>query len=478
MKGNEISQLIWDRRSFLKSATAAVALTALPPAKTLASPQIGKHLSPVPQVTDLAGDRLVHKFRDLYCSPTAQNELGYVQAAKSVSGITALSLPPFACCGVPDTAWSPGFLLSCEIFLNGRILLAYAGGDEIAYRWHPHRVTREATVDGLKFATEMFMPAEQRAVAQSIRVTNLAPAGRKITLGFDMRAAVAKKTTSWFVNSPGEADNSIRWDPERCCLVFAAQHSPAVSVQGISPAAKPGDSTRMLTIELTLGRGETKELRYINVVDSDHQAALAAYELLQKGFQEASKRNQESFNSLLRSAFTPGNSDFSGHLPQIETDDESLWRLYQAGFRNLIFARRASPDSKYGNTYLTLGGRVLPTLSFPWDTSLTSLGLALLDPDALRRLLETWFVQDMHQHLATDYVSGEAVGPWYAANDMAIVRCAENYLKTTGDFAWLDKRVGDKTPLDHLVYHATYWKQLTRTPMGWEIMASWKICWR
>jgi hypothetical protein len=463
---NENSKRIWNRRSFLKAGTAAAALVGWHPAKTLASPRVRKRLPAVPTVTDLAGDRLVHKFRDLYCSPTAQNELGYVQATKSVSGVTALSLPPFACCGVPDTPWSPGFLLSCELFLNGRILLAYPGGDEIAYRWFPHRVMRETKVDGLKFTTETFMPANQRAVAQSIRVTSLGTAARKVTLGFDMRAAVTKKTTSWFVNSPGEADNSIHWDAGRSCLVFEAQHSPAVSVQGISPGTIPGESARMLTIEMTLGRGETKELRYINVVGPDRQAALTAYDRLQKNFQEISTQNEQSFNSLLRSAVTPGNSDFSGHLPQIETDDESLWQLYQAGFRNLIFARRASPDSKYGNTYLTLGGRVLPTLSFPWDTSLTSLSLALLDPDALRRLVEAWFVQDMHQHLATDYISGEAVGPWYAVNDMAIVRCAENYLKATGDFAWLDKQVGDKKTLDHLVYHSTYWKQLDQHSRG------------
>src|SRR6266436_4283341 len=187
---DEILKGIWNRRSFLKAGTAAAALAGLHPANALGSPQVRKPLPRVPTVADLAGDRLVHKFRELYCSPTAQNELGYVQATKSVSGITALSLPPFGCCGVPDTPWSPGFLLSCELFLNGRILLAYPGGDEIAYRWFPHRVMRETKVEGLKFTTEMFMPAQQRAVAQSIRVTNLGKARRRVTLGFDMRAAV------------------------------------------------------------------------------------------------------------------------------------------------------------------------------------------------------------------------------------------------------------------------------------------------
>jgi len=455
----------WSRRTFLKASVAATALRGIP--VTAAGSEKRAHLQPIPTLDDLAADRLVHRFRDLYSSPTTQNEFGYVQAAKSVSGLTALSLPPFACCGVPDTPWSPGFLLTCEIFLNGKSLLSYSpGGDELAYEWLPHRFVRETEAEELKFTTETFMPAKRRAVAQSIRVRNLGSAPRKITLGFDMRAAVTKKTTSWLATSPGEADNAIYWDSSRGCLIFEAQHSPAVCVQGIVPKPDRVEAGRMMIVGLSLGPGETKELRYVNAVEGDRETALAAYEALQAGFGNALLANERAFNSLIRSAFTPGNSEFSGYLPQLETDDESLWQVYQAGFRNLLFAHRATPDSKYGTTYLTLGGRVLPTLSFPWDTSLTSLSLALLDPDALRRLVETWFVQNMHQHLATDYVTGEGVGPWYGVNDMAIVRCTESYLRVTGDFAWLDKRFGDHTALDHLASHATYWKQLDKNGDG------------
>jgi hypothetical protein len=363
--------------------------------------------------------------------------------------------------------WSPGFLLTCELFLNGRILLSYApGGDMISYQWFPHRFVRESRVEDLKFTTETFMPSRQRAVAQIIRVQNLSSSSRTIALGFDMRAAVSKKTTVWIVNSPGEADNSIHWDSERGALIFQAQHSAAVSVQGLSPGPSRVEHDRMIVTDVTLGPGQSKEFHYVDVVEGTPEAALATYDKIQSNFDQAVHQNEVDFNSLLRAAFTEGNSEFSGYLPQLETNDESLWELYHAGFKNLIFARRASPDSKYGTTYITLGGHVLPTLSFPWDTSLTSLSLALLDPVALRRLVENWFVQDMHQHLATDYVTAEAVGPWYGVNDMAIVRCAENYLRVTGDFAWLDKKVGERSALDHLVAHATYWKDLDKLGHG------------
>ncbi len=222
----------------------------------------------------------------------------------------------------------------------------------------------------------------------------------------------------------------------------------------------------MIVSDVTLGPGETKEFHYVNAVDGTPEAALAAYDRIQSGFDQAMHQNEVDFNSLLRAAFTEGNSEFSGYLPQLETDDESLWELYQAGFKNLIFARRPSPDSKYGTTYITLGGHVLPTLSFPWDTSLTSLSLALLDPDALRRLVENWFVQDMHQHLATDYVSAEAVGPWYGVNDMAIVRCARKLLARDWRLRLARQESWRASALDHLVAHATYWKELDKLGHG------------
>src|SRR5262249_36551215 len=163
-------------------------------------------------------------------------------------------------------------------------------------------------------SSETFMPTRCRAVAQSIRVKNLKDTSRRISLGFDMRAAVTRKATQWFVNSPGEADNLVHWDQSRGALVFEAQHSPAISVQGISPRPDGVDSGRMLMFEITLGPGETKEFHYVNAVDASAEAARSAYDSLQANFAQVERENESSFNRLLSSAFTPGNSDFSGHL--------------------------------------------------------------------------------------------------------------------------------------------------------------------
>jgi hypothetical protein len=460
-----------DRRTFLRLGMASTAAVAIQPSaskptatgtSTAASPAPAKGtLASPPRLADMASDRLTYRLRDLFNCPVAMNEFGYAQVGKSVSAMTAISFPPYACCGVPDTAWSPGFLSTCEVFLNGR-LLAIAGPPDgnIEYQWFPHRVVRTQTAEHLQFATHLFLPSKRRAVVQSIAIKNLGGASRRFTLGFDMRGAVARKTKPWFVNSPGEVDNKITWDAQRGCLLFEAQHSEIAAAQGFRPRPNRVEQTRMLSFDLELSPGEEKELNFILAIGEDGRTALELYDGLQADFAGLVKENESVFGNLVRSAFTPENSEYSGSLPRLVTNDEALWKLYHNGFANLLFARRHSPDSAYGPTYLTLSGHVLPTLSFPWDTSLTSLALALLDPIPLRNLVEVWLKGGMHEHHSTDYVTGEPVGPWYAANDGAIVRCAWRYLCVTGDLDWLDKKIGDRTVLDHLDEHATYWKKL------------------
>jgi hypothetical protein len=452
------------RRDFLKLGTAAaMALTS----KMRLGAATSSHLPAIPTLDDLASVPMSYIYTDLFNLPIAMNDWGYAQAAKSVSAVSAIAFPPYACCGIPDIPWSPGLLISCELFLNDRLLATWKTPDnEITYTWYPHCVVRTQTADGIRFRTKLFMPADRRAVAELIEIENAGSSQRQITLGFDMRSGVTKKTTPWLNNLPGEGDNTSTWDGENSRLTYQAKHSAAASAQGIFPKAHRIEGGRMLVYHLTLAPAEKLRFQYVNAIAESAMAATQLYGNVQANFSTALDQNQAAFERLISSAFTPGNSDFSGHLPQLLTEDETLWNLYHNGFKNLLTARRRSPDSAYGPTLLTLSGHVLPTLSFPWDTALSGLSLALLDPQPLRNLIEIWFQQDMHKHLATDYISGHAVGPWYGVNDMAIIGCARDYLRVTGDFPWLDKKIGDKTVIDHLSDHALYWKKLDTTARG------------
>jgi hypothetical protein len=321
-------------------------------------------------------------------------------------------------------------------------------------------------VEGLAFTTETFMPSKQRVVAQQIVVKNESGQHRKGTLGLDLRAGVAKMTykNKWWYRY-AELDNRITDDEARGCVVFESQHGQAVSVQGVSPRPDRIEQRRMLVHEFSLAPGESRTFHYLNIIDANADAALAIYDHLQSTFDELIREHEQGATNLLRAAFTPGNSEFSGYLPQLHTSNPLLWKLYYNGFAGMLFCRRVSPASVYGPTYITCVYGA--STSWIWDTMLTSLSMALLDPKVLRMLLEVWLTEDMHQHVATDFMTGHGVGPWgYAVNDYGILRCAHAYLRVTGDFAWLDKVVNGKPVIELLLDHALYWKKLVKREDG------------
>jgi hypothetical protein len=92
--------------------------------------------------------------------------------------------------------------------------------------------------------------------------------------------------------------------------------------------------------------------------------------------------------------------------------------------------------------------------------------LAMLDPLILRRMIETWMQLDVYKHFGTEYLTGSGVGPWYSVNDFAMCRMAREYLRWTGDHAWLDKEVGGQKVIDRLVTYAEHWRKLDTNNHG------------
>ena len=77
--------------------------------------------------------------------------------------------------------------------------------------------------------------------------------------------------------------------------------------------------------------------------------------------------------------FTPGNAEFSGHLPVLETSSDALRRLYWWGALGVLWFRRDFPGNVLGRSYDTLMPNYWATTTFIWDFSLSSLTHALLD---------------------------------------------------------------------------------------------------
>jgi len=149
------------------------------------------------------------------------------------------------------------------------------------------------------------------------------------------------------------------------------------------------------------------------------------------------------------SAFTPGNTEFSGHLPTLVSPDDGLARSYYLGALLAIYLRNTGV-SEIGPVFLTGGPRLGATTTFYWDQSEWARTAALLEPVGMRAWIIAALSQPYDQSHSFDTRNLVPIGNHYASNDHALFRTVQAYVGVTGDLDLLDEKAGESTVLDHL----------------------------
>ncbi|SDT00711.1 glucosidase family protein [Microlunatus soli] len=444
----------------------------------------------IPTVDDLAADPVRHHYDDLIAPAGLTNFLGTVRVDHDPTQLSAVTFPPVG----------QGLAPTATLFVDDRVFASY--GVQVSHQWRPDRVLRSVELPGLRLETSTVCVPGEQAVAIDIRVTNTGTEDRDVAIGLALNARVATTTDSWLSAEAPSARNSVERDGPK--LIFTGKGpepvegprsqpgsstgpstdsgaSGAISVQGVDVDAEVrlsgvavnsseqwesgfggaarGGSVRAL---LSIAAGATRRLGYVQTVGTDRAAVTAAFDRIAADVPAAIAAAEGFWDHQLRSAFTPGNDEFSGHLPVLETDDAALRRLYWWGALGVIWFRRDYPGNVLGRSYDTLMPNYWATTTFIWDFSLSSIVHALLDPEPMRRQLEHWIAADIHSLFGTSSLTGGPVGQWYSVNDYALTRLVNDYVRFTADRDFLTSRPrpdGGRV-LDHLQDWAYAWQRL------------------
>jgi len=473
------------RRGFLKLAAASgLAASTLHPEKTSAEERLstdnyaregssikipcGITRAPLPDIPTMDSMRsivMTHKFGDLFNPPGLTNQWGCAQAAMDVVAVRSIAFPPFAQ-GEMNVAplGSGGELLTGILFVDGEYFSSTK--TPIEFVWQPDRIERRTLYKDLEITSSTVVPFKTMAVAVKFTVKNSASQRRKTEIKLAINGGAAKSVTPWNgAASPGEFDNARTIDKSRGAILCQAIHSEAFVLQGASP--KPDQVLpSWLIYRLDLAPNESKSIVFVNSLGESRNFVERNYDSIIDSFDAVVKATTDEWNAEFRAAFTPDNGRYSGYLPTLVTTDESVKRLYHTAVMSAIYFKRTTAHSAYGTTYVTLLPRYWETATFLWDISLSAMLLAMLDPTVLCRMIETWMTVDIHQHFGTEFLTGAGIGPWYSVNDFAMSRMAKEYLRWTGDKAWLDKSVGGMKVIDRLVSYAEHWRSLDTNKHG------------
>ena len=452
------------RRDFLKTISAAVAVPALlnstgaMESLAASSPAPAVQLPDIPTCDSMRSMTMTHTFRDLYAWPGLTNQWGCAQAAMDAVAVRSIAFPPYAQ-GEMNVAplGSGGELLTAVLYIDGEYFAATK--TPIDFVWQPDRIERKTVYKGLEIRSTTIVPFKTMSVAVKFTVKNVSRQRRKTEIKLAVNAGVGKSVNPWGPESPGEWDNLRTVDKRRNAILSKSRRTEAFVLQGAMPASNE-ILPSWLIYNFDLAPGESKSVTFVNAIGGTAGEAQKDYDAIVNNFDAIAKATNDEWNAELKAAFTPNNDRFSGHLPTLVTDDEPLKRLYHTAVMTAVYFKRTTPHSVYGTTYVTLMPRYWETATFLWDISLSAMLFAMLDPAILRRMMETWMTVDVHQHFGTEYLTGVGIGPWYSVNDFAMSRMAKEYLRWTGDKAWLDKTVGGKAVLDHLISYAEHWRDL------------------
>ncbi|MGB7070307.1 MAG: hypothetical protein WBD22_12500 [Pyrinomonadaceae bacterium] len=456
------------RRDFIKAISAAVAAPAVLKGTALAETAEvlqAQALPDIPTVESMRSVVMPHKFLDLFNPPGLTNQWGCAQAAMDVAAVRSIAFPPFAQ-GEMNVAplGAGGELLTGVLYVDGEYFASTK--TPIDFVWQPDRVERRSLYKGLELSSVMIVPFKTMSVAVKLTVRNASRTRRKTEIKLAINGGTTKSVKPWnAAYSPGEYDNGRTIDRARNAVLCKSKHTDAYVLQGSSP--KPGSiEPSWLIYNFDLAPNEFRSIVFVNSLGESKMAAEKDFDALINGFDAAAKAITDEWNAELRAAFTPGNDRFSGYLPTLVTTDDSVKRIYHSAVMSALFFKRTTPHSVYGTTYVTLAPRYWETTTFLWDISLSAMLLSMLDPVVLKRMMETWMTLDVYKHFGTEFLTGAGVGPWYSVNDYAMSRMAKEYLRWTGDTAWLDKEVAGVKVIDRLVTYAEHWRALDTNDHG------------
>jgi hypothetical protein len=403
-------------------------------------------LRSIPSLDELAGNWM--PMNTLMNQPSVNNFSGAVKSNNNIAGFTCLTIAPFSQGGQ-----------SGEMLIDGHEIKATDS------KWYPYQVVRRTNNNSLYIETQMRMPFNQqglllRAIFQN-NTNKAITQSVSINLFTKIRQYPNEAWKTWGTPRPGDKKITIKTDGRAGVVTSDNLSAATTSVYFVqSPSEIKTDSTNCTaTWQLKLQPGQKITIEYAMAIDKDADSSTAHAKAMVKNFAYVFTQAKEKWDATWRSAFVPHNKFFSGYLPTLTTNDARIKRVYyQSALVPLLLCRTTYPfNNKF---FATAGPEWANTLEYFWDASMWPTLWALLEPKTMRQQLLNWFNVDVHACYAIDGMSGKGAGPWYAANDWSIFRCAEAYISVTGDVNVLKEQANGKTLLEQLNGLATYFEKI------------------
>lgn len=416
----------------------------------------------IPTSRDMGSDIMVHRPSTIEFSPPAiTNQWAMVQASRDITAYDDFAVHPARCGEGKYTELFFGF--SKDDFHSCAMLDL-----PISYQWFPHAIQRQVQINGLEISSYLSLSTTSDVLQMKISITN--KTDKPIIFDLFIKTLLGLNCSA----------SRVEYDEqENAFLCYDLTGANAFAIQSVDQKPKGHGSYidweawyhnafyrqyngwkdssvasyGTFYYKPDLRPGEKWEVAFLHAMGDNEKTVRKEHRNVREHFEKELRIAEQNWNEEIRCAFTPGNQRFSGHLPTLRTSDPHLKRLYDMSCMSLLLLKRTRRMGHPPKAYAT--GMPGWTHCFLWDTQMTALPIALLDPATLRNMIEFWIRNDPSTFFATDYVTDEPEGVWYAINDFAMCFMMHAYLSVTGNEEWLHETIEGDTVSDHFLKFAT-----------------------
>ncbi|HNV66080.1 MAG TPA: hypothetical protein PK005_08090 [Bacteroidales bacterium] len=387
-----------------------------------------------------------------------------------------------------------------------------------SWRWQPYQALRKGSIDNLDFLSSTRMLFEKDAVMWEVEITNSDTVTREANLELDLIGFISKFGGDWQwwypypsmsgtvtnrneevenirehlgenvfekegwawelvdgkpvlqkvkMRWPGDADimNSKKFttNVENNTVYIRDTESQAITSFSVvtGPDRLTGSNCgATASWKYELKPGEKRTIKYLMAYGDNPETIKQNVTDWSAGFDTLFSGIKGSWEEKWDEIFKPGNSLISGCFPILVTDDAVARKVYYTSPLTMLYLINTNLP-EHSKVFLTGGPRWGASITFFWDITLWSTLWAVVDPVMMKEHLSSWIKIDPSKYYGKDNFGGKGVGNGYSANYWALFQLIRDYVSVSGDYAYLDETIGDKTVLQHLDDYSMNWKNIS-----------------
>jgi len=349
--------------------------------------------------------------------------------------------------------WAPPYVssdFSFQATINGKSV------EQPQYLWRPFYIERSATPEvGLVAQTNTLLVPEGRAFILSLLLKNQEKEKLSISLDFFINGTLDKMLddSSWGFAAPLSSTTTIVKEISENSVALG-QGDQAIVISASKSIVWDKEHHCFKGNSIIAPDGEVK-LFFTFSIGAMNDAIQQCSELA---------GNPEAAIKRAYSVYDERIAELYQKLPRFESNNASLMHFYDRSLVPLLLNRWDVPEFKLKPFYSTGSVRGGCVGDYLWNVGECLEILSFFDRDATKAHIRQFLETGVKKGFGFCPINGSMLHPkyFYPVNQEKVIGLTYNYVRNTGDVAFLNEKIGNGTIIDSIVSEAIFHDDLSK----------------